>query len=132
MRCLMPTVCSLLLISAALASAEEPGPFPTSFCTSGAASASRAADVWRIDWNSPARAAPALVLPEAPLAVATANPLQAAQRRPVAVEYSDAYAVRQKIHKYASIATLPLFVAEAWLGQSMYKDAANAESKRGA
>jgi hypothetical protein len=133
MRYLMPTVCSFLLISAALAYAEEPGPFSTSFCTSGAASAPRVADVWRIDWNTSARAAPALALPEAPLGVATANPQpQATQKRPVAVEYSDAYRVRQKIHKYASIATIPLFVTETWLGQSMYNDPANAESKRGA
>ena len=133
MRCLIPTVCSFLLLSAALASAEEPEPFPTSFCASGAASASRTAAVWRIDWDASAKAAPALTLPESPLAVAAAN-LQpkSAQARPVAVEYSDAYRVRLKIHKYASIATIPLFVTETWLGQSMYNDPASAESKRGA
>ena len=34
---------------------------------------------------------------------------------PVAIEHSDAYQTRAKIHKYASFATLPLFGAElAW------------------
>lgn len=40
----------------------------------------------------------------------------------VAVEYSDAYRVRAKIHKTASIATLPLFVTEGFLGQSLYSN----------
>jgi len=38
----------------------------------------------------------------------------------VAVEYSDAYRMRAKIHKAASVATLPLFVTEGFLGQSLY------------
>lgn len=37
-----------------------------------------------------------------------------------AFEYSDAYRTRAKIHKIASIATLPLFAAELYLGQSLY------------
>ena len=41
---------------------------------------------------------------------------------PVAFEYSDAYRVRAKIHKVASLATLPLFAAEGFLGQSLYDD----------
>jgi hypothetical protein len=43
--------------------------------------------------------------------------------RVAAVEYSDAYKTRAKIHKYASFATLPLFAAELWLGQSVYNNA---------
>jgi len=42
--------------------------------------------------------------------------------RPVAVEYSDAYYTRAKIHKYASFATLPLFATELALGQNVYND----------
>ena len=34
----------------------------------------------------------------------------------VAFEYSDGYRTRAKIHKIASVATLPLFGAEAFLG----------------
>jgi hypothetical protein len=43
-------------------------------------------------------------------------------QRPRVVEYTHAYDVRLKIHKYASYATLPLFVAEAVLGQQLYNN----------
>jgi hypothetical protein len=43
------------------------------------------------------------------------QPLHAA-----AVEHSDAYLMRKKIHKIASFATLPLFATELALGQSIY------------
>ena len=41
-------------------------------------------------------------------------------RRPRAIEYSDFYGVRLEIHRAASYATLPLFVSEAVLGQTLY------------
>src|SRR5215475_9879481 len=41
---------------------------------------------------------------------------------PAATTYSNAYEVRLKIHKYASIATLPLFATELALGQSLYNN----------
>ncbi len=47
---------------------------------------------------------------------------QGAAPPPVAFEYSDAYRMRAKIHKVSSFATLPLFVAEGFLGQSLYDD----------
>ena len=40
----------------------------------------------------------------------------------VAFEYSDGYRLRAKIHKVSSFATLPLFGAEAIVGQSLYDD----------
>jgi hypothetical protein len=40
----------------------------------------------------------------------------------VAIEHSDSYQTRAKIHKYASFATLPLFAAELALGESAYND----------
>lgn len=43
-----------------------------------------------------------------------------AAQRAVAIEYSDAYNVRRKIHFYASAATVPLFVTEYVLGQRLY------------
>jgi hypothetical protein len=61
----------------------------------------------------------------APL-TASANALFAAQAaapvqpRPMAFEYSDGYRTRLKIHKYASFATLPLFVAQYAVGQKLY------------
>ena len=51
---------------------------------------------------------------------------------PGAVTYSEGYQLRAKIHKYASFATLPLFATEVALGQSLYNDPANSESKKGA
>jgi hypothetical protein len=48
-------------------------------------------------------------------AVQTAPPARA-------VEYSEAYRMRAKIHRIASFATLPLFVTEGIVGQSLYND----------
>ena len=42
--------------------------------------------------------------------------------RQMAFEYSDAYRTRAKIHKYASVATLPLFALEGVVGQSLYNN----------
>jgi hypothetical protein len=47
---------------------------------------------------------------------------------PAAFQYSDAYQLRRKIHKYSSFATLPLFAAEFALGQSMYNTTPGDES----
>jgi hypothetical protein len=59
------------------------------------------------------------------------NEQPAPDARPKAIEYSDAYETRAKIHKYASYATLPLFATEVALGQSIYNDpnARNSASK---
>jgi hypothetical protein len=79
------------------------------------------------------------VLPSFTLAAAASLPTlddaqQTVVRRPVAVEYSDAYKLRAKIPKYASFATLPLFAAEIALGQSLYNNTTfiRGDSKRGA
>lgn len=85
-------------------------------------------DVWHICWTdhcaTPARVAatdPRLQIPfSLPPLDPTADEDTNQTRRPVAIEYSHAYQVRLKIHKYASFATLPLFGAELWLGQSLY------------
>ena len=45
--------------------------------------------------------------------------------RPMAFEYSDGYKTRLKIHKYASYATLPLFVAQYAVGQKLYDGTAS-------
>jgi hypothetical protein len=86
---------------------------------------------WRIEWQ-PSRESGASVLAAAgPTAARAADddgqPLHAA-----AIEHSDAYRLRAKIHKYASFATLPLFAAQLALGQSLYSTPANAGNKRGA
>jgi hypothetical protein len=61
---------------------------------------------------------------------ASADP-QPAAARPVAIEYSDGYYLRAKIHKYASFATLPLFATEVYLGQSLY-DGSGGDARKGA
>lgn len=47
---------------------------------------------------------------------------QSAPEPVAAVEYSTAYQQRAKIHKLASLAMIPLFVTEGWLGQSIYNN----------
>lgn len=56
---------------------------------------------------------------------AAAGDTQSPAPRRVAVEYSDGYKTRAKIHKYASFATLPLFATEYALGQSIYNNASD-------
>jgi hypothetical protein len=56
-----------------------------------------------------------------PLAVAVADQTPSAPTaRARAYEYSDAYRTRAKIHRYASFATLPLFVAQFVEGQRLF------------
>ena len=50
------------------------------------------------------------------------------RRRPVAIEYSDFYATRLAIHRYASYTMLPLFVAQYIAGEDLLKNGTNASS----
>ena len=43
------------------------------------------------------------------------------RRRPRAIEVSDAYALRLRIHRYASYTMIPLFVAQAVAGNQLYQ-----------
>jgi len=82
-------------------------------------------DPWAIEFGAvvpPDGPAPRLLV----LNVAQDQPA----RRPVPVEYSDFYKTRAKIHKYASFATLPLFVANYFVGQDLYNHPGD-ESKKG-
>jgi hypothetical protein len=56
----------------------------------------------------------------APLSAAAATAVATQAARPMAFEYSDGYQTRLKIHKIASYATLPIFVAQAVVGQKLY------------
>ena len=93
-------------------------------------------DVWKVCWVSPCdQMAPTLIvhlqLSTDRLAVADQDAPQGAAR-PVAIEYSDGYQLRRKIHRYASFATLPLFATEFALGQSMFNTTpADDSAKRG-
>jgi hypothetical protein len=53
-------------------------------------------------------------------AASVSTPEDQTRQRVIPFEYSDGYRTRAKIHKLASIATLPLFVTEGFLGQSLY------------
>jgi hypothetical protein len=64
------------------------------------------------------------------LAAVSDDEPQSPAPRKLAFEYSDAYRTRAKIHKYASVATLPLFATEFALGQSLYNKPS--DSKQGA
>ena len=65
---------------------------------------------------------------------ANQGPTSAGQQQPAAhptaTTYSSGYEVRLKIHKYASIATLPLFATELALGQSLYNNPETGAKKR--
>lgn len=75
--------------------------------------------VWQIDWSGSETKPMPL---HADLASAMASTTNQTSPPPRATEYSHAYQVRAKIHKYASFATLPLFATEIALGQSLYND----------
>jgi hypothetical protein len=55
---------------------------------------------------------------------------QPPQAHPAAITYSNGYEVRAKIHKYASVATIPLFATEFYLGQSLF-NGNDSDSKKG-
>lgn len=80
-------------------------------------------------------AASPLVISEATLALAGADAADVQDTsapHPVAMEYSDGYMLRRKIHKVASLATIPLFVSDLAIGQSLYDGTSRSDSKRNA
>ncbi len=66
-----------------------------------------------------------LLAPQPASSEALAASSDSGRPRPKAIEFSDAYYTRLTIHRYASYATLPLFVAEYALGQSLYNQTAD-------
>jgi hypothetical protein len=106
-RFILPAL--LFLATTASASAPEVGSplFPE-----------KPSKAWHIDWS----AAPAAAVPfhDAIASASVAPSIQTSPPPALATEYSHAYQVRAKIHKYASVATLPLFASEIALGQSLY------------
>jgi hypothetical protein len=124
MRSLIVGVNMVVLVASSVC-ADTIDPSPSLF------SARPSHDSWHLNWLScgdegaPGVEAPSLVFPSSTLQQADAQPLHAA-----AVEHSEAYQTRKKIHKYASYATLPLFAAEVALGQSLYNTPTNLGSRR--
>jgi hypothetical protein len=81
-------------------------------------------DVWAVDFSAPLAEDAGVSLPM--LAWAIPTNFVASQPGPVhaaAIQHSDAYLTRAKIHRIASYASLPLFAAELYLGQSLYNSA---------
>jgi hypothetical protein len=84
---------------------------------------------WRVDLSADRQAVPQAPMLALPSVLPSLVQDPAPQRpRPVAFEYSDAYHTRRKIHVYASLAMLPLFVTQFALGDSLYTEAT--DSKR--
>ena len=98
----------------------RPGPWPG--CPAEVAHASP----WSVDFSP---VAPSDVMP-APLRY-LADIQEPPARRPVPFEYSEGYKTRAKIHKIASFATLPLFAANYFVGQDLYNNPGESESKKG-
>jgi len=86
--------------------------------------------LWIADWPSCHEEPPAAALSR-PMAISLASFTQdnGQPLHPVAVQHSDAYLTRAKIHKYASFATLPLFATELALGSSLYSGTGSSGSK---
>jgi len=84
------------------------------------------ASAWSLDFNAPLDAdGTSLPLPIREwMAIADfADVSQPAPVHTAAIQHSDAYLTRAKIHRYASYASIPLFAAELYLGQSLYNSA---------
>ena len=111
MRSLIVSVSAALLIAPAASADPIARPWKL-FSERGAH------DVWPSCGEEGGRAAPAPLLGSPSLRFdQDPQPVHAA-----AIEHSDAYQTRAKIHKYASFATLPLFGIELALGQSLYNN----------
>jgi len=79
--------------------------------------------LWSIDFAE----TPVTVRPQL-LRLSAGESQAALPRRPLPVEYSEGYKTRAKIHKISSFATLPLFVANYFVGQDLYDNPGQSES----
>lgn len=126
MRFLMVLAAACVLVcgvsAPALADPAGAMPVPLTGCAAEAPHASP----WAVDFSP---GAPVSGIP-APLRL-LADTQAPAARRPVPVEYSEGYKTRAKIHKISSVATLPLFVANYFVGQDLYNHPGD-ESMKGA
>ena len=107
---------------------------PTVFADTGASAPDLAACIadagratpWAVNFG--AMPAPAAT---SPLTFNDTDSQAAAPRRVVAFEYSEGYKTRAKIHKIASVATLPLFAATWAMGQKLYDNPGESDSNKG-
>ena len=92
------------------------------------------ANVWSVDFSAPPEEDATSSLQPISEWAAAANFADGTQQAPVhaaAIQHSDAYLTRAKIHRYASFASIPLFAAEVYLGQSLY-NSADPQAQKGA
>jgi hypothetical protein len=103
---------SILLLLAAMASAPQGviavGPVPASGPDTSVAATGDAG----IPSIAPTDSARARLLPD--------SPADTVRRRPRAVEVSDAYEMRLRIHRYAAYTMIPLFVTQSVAGNQLY------------
>src|SRR5690349_13759826 len=120
--CVVVTLCSCL---PAIAGDLSP---QTDFLTTRPAR-----DPWRIDWRSlgSTPVTSGLVISRA-LTQQPPNPIPPQPPvHAVAIQHSDGYETRAKVHKYASYATLPLFAGELALGQSLFNSSSPGGGNKG-
>jgi hypothetical protein len=118
------SVCLLLLVSFVMSSLAlaSTGPAPlagsaATFLAPNQPNAGRVPRVWQVDFTAPG---PPSVDLAVPVDLTLDDQATQTRPRPVAFQYSDAYYTRLKIHKYASFATVPLFVTQYVLGKKLY------------
>src|SRR5262245_27885628 len=125
----MLAFCVVMTLCACLPAVADDLSLQTDFLTTH-----RAHGPWRIDWRSLDATTPTargLMISNA-FTQQPSNPLPAQQPlHPVAIQLSDAYQTRAKIHKYASYATLPLFAGELALGQSLFNSSSRGGGNKG-
>jgi hypothetical protein len=103
---------SILLLLAAMASAPQGVIAVGPVTISGPDTSVAATDVAGIPSIAPTDSARARLLPD--------SPADTVRRRPRAVEVSDAYEMRLRIHRYAAYTMIPLFVAQSVAGNQLY------------
>jgi PAP2 superfamily protein len=122
-------LCVVVMLCSCVSAIAGDLALPTDFLTTPPAR-----DPWRIDWRSLDATAPTahgLDLSEA-VTQRSPNPLPTQPPvHPAAIQFSDAYETRAKIHKYASYATLPLFAGELALGQSLFNSSTGSSGNKG-
>jgi hypothetical protein len=85
----------------------------------------RSARIWHVSFDH------STAEPDRPHVELAVEPSAPADQRPMAVQYSEFYNTRRKIHMIASYATIPLFVGEVIAGQKLY-DGNGSESAKSA
>jgi len=118
----MPHLLGVVFVTSVAASAAASAVPADRHGPSCAAEAPAAGRAWRVSFDRPA--------PVAPRGLDLSSAQTERPRRAVAVDYSDAYKVRARIHKLASIATIPVFGAMYWVGQDLYDHPGASELKK--